>query len=318
MESVTQKPRLTPRDFFLYLGALATLYWSAGSLLALLFAIVDTKFRDELHYYFDPYSGGIRFAIASLVVVFPISLVLFRAIKRDALAAPQKFLLPLRRWLYSITIFVTAAALAGDVIALLNSFLGGELTTRFVLKVLAVLLVAGLVFWYCLLEIRVKPDVPSRVRNEFLWGTALLVLAAIVYGFVVMGSPATIRTLRFDEQRVNDLQNIQWQAVNYWQQKGRLPQSLSELEDPLSGYRNPADPRTGESYEFIRGEGNTFELCAVFELARSERGASVPSPHPIKARFEALYNENWEHEAGRTCFERTIDPERYPPSPKTR
>lgn len=310
------KPKLTPKDFFLYVGALITLYWSAGSLIALLFTTIDTVFRDELQYYVDPYSGGIRFAIASLVVVFPLSLVLFRAIKKDTLANPQKFLLPLRRWLYALTIFITAAALLGDLIALINSFLGGELTARFVLKVLSVLLVAGIVFWYCLLEIRVRPEAPVGVRKEFLYGTALLVLAAIVYGFIVMGSPAAIRKLRFDERRVQDLQNIQWQIVNYWQQKGRFPKELAELEDPISGYRNPTDPRTREPYEFVLGEGNSFELCATFELSSNGGSTRISAPHPIKARLEKLFNEDWKHGAERTCFERTIDPELYPVRPK--
>lgn len=307
------KPKLTPKDFFLYIGALATLYWSAGSLLALLFAIVDAQFRDELQYFVDPYSGGIRFAIASLVVVLPISLFLFRAIKKDALANPQKFLLPLRRWLYAITIFVTAAALAGDLIALLNGFLGGELTTRFVLKVLSVFVVAGFVFWYCLLEIRVKPEMAPRIRKEFLWGAPLLVLLAVVYGFVVMGSPNTIRKLRFDERRASDLQSLQWQIVNFWQTKQRFPKVLAELEDPLSGYRVPADPRTKEPYEFSLGEGYAFTLCANFELPSSERTLIIAKSYPADG-----FSENWEHQAGRTCFERTLDPERYPPYAKTR
>ncbi len=305
------KPKLTPKDFFLYLGALATLYWSAGSLIALLFTIVDMKFRDELQYYVDPYSGGIRFAIASLIVVFPVSLALFRALKKDALAHPEKFLLPLRRWLYAITIFATAAALIGDLIALLNGFLGGELTARFALKVVSVLAVAGIVFWFALLEVRMKPDVPARVRSEFLWGTPLLVLAAVLYGLAVMGSPATIRKLHFDERRVSDLQNIQWQIVNYWQQKGRFPKSLADLEDPISGYRNPMDPRSKQPYSFTLGEGYVFELCAAFELPSNERSRSIAKPYPSDG-----FSENWEHGSGRVCFERVIDPERYPVRPK--
>ena len=55
-----------------------TLYWSAGALIALLFRIIDTVFKDRLDYYLDPYSSGIRFALASLIVVFPLSLFLFR------------------------------------------------------------------------------------------------------------------------------------------------------------------------------------------------------------------------------------------------
>lgn len=312
----TDRPKTTPRDFFLYVGAMVTLYWSAGSLIALLFRSIDTVLRDQLEFYLDPYSSGIRFAIASLIVVFPISVILFRIIKREALADPRKLLLPIRRWLYALTIFITGAALAGDVIALLSSFLGGELTARFVLKVISVLVVAGLIFWFCLTEIRMSSASPARVRREFLYFAPLLVLAAIIYGFVVMGSPMSIRALRFDERRIQDLRSVQWQIVNYWQQKGRFPKSLADLEDTISGYRNPTDPRTKESYEFTLGEGYSFELCAAFELpSRSDSGALI-GPHPIKARLELAYDENWEHAAGRVCFERTLDPERYPSRPK--
>src|SRR3989338_6000575 len=174
-----EKPKVTPKDFFLYFAAMITLYWSAGSLLALLFRIVDTVFKDDLNYYFDPYSSGIRFAIASLIVILPISILLFRALKKDVLENPIRLSLPLRRWLYALTIFITAVALVGDIIALLNSFLGGKLTVRFMLKALSVFVVAGIVFWYCLLEIRTRPEMPAKMRKEFLFGVPLLALAAI-------------------------------------------------------------------------------------------------------------------------------------------
>lgn len=51
-----------------------------------------------------------------------------------------------------------------------------------------------------------------------------------------MGSPAQQRTWRLDDKRVNDLQNIQSQVINYWQQKEKLPMTLSELSNPMTGY----------------------------------------------------------------------------------
>src|SRR3989344_1321840 len=216
-----ERQKTTPRDFFLYLGAMVTLYWSAGSLIALFFTIIDAIFKDQLNYFFDPYSSGIRFAIASLIVVFPVSVLLFRSIKGDVMGEPAKLLLPIRRWFFAFTVFLTSAALIGDIIALLNTFLGGEITTRFVLKVASVIVVAGLVFWYCFLELRTKPEAPAVVRKEFLWGAPILVLAAVITGFAVMGSPSAIRALRFDERRVQDLGSIQWEIVNYWEQKSK-------------------------------------------------------------------------------------------------
>jgi hypothetical protein len=55
-----------------------------------------------------------------------------------------------------------------------------------------------------------------------------------------------------------------------------------------------------------------FTLCATFETSDSEvsggKGATVPS----KAYPGEIGGGNWKHEAGETCFDRTIDPELYP------
>ncbi len=311
MEPTLSKPKTTPKDFFLYLGAMVTLYWSAGALLALLFTIIDTALHDALTYYADPYSSGIRFAIASLIVVFPISLYLFRAIKRDSAKDAGKLHLSVRKWLYSLTIFVTAVTLIIDLITILNSFLGGELTTSFVLKVLAVFVVAGLVFWYSLTELRATPQGGVSVRKEFMYGAPALVLLAVVYGFVVMGSPSRIRSLRFDTDRVSALQTIQWQLVNYWQQKGKLATTLVDLEDPISGFKVPVDPQTQAPFEFIPGAKNAFQLCATFEMESTGSTAS-----PMLTKPYGAGEDSWMHKAGRVCFDRTIDPELYPVRPK--
>ncbi len=311
MEPSVPKQKTTPKDFFLYFGAMVTLYWSAGALLALLFTIIDTALHDALTYYADPYSSGIRFAIASLIVVFPISLYLLRTIKREITNDTGKLHLSVRRWLYSLTIFVTAVTLVIDLITILNSFLGGELTTSFVLKVLAVFVVAGLVFWYSLTELRITSEGSVSVRKEFMYGALALVFLAVIYGFIVMGSPSRIRSLRFDIDRVSALQTIQGQLVNYWQQKGKLATTLADLEDPISGFKVPMDPKTGAPYEFILGAKNAFQLCATFEQDSTSSTASSMYTKPYGAG-----EDSWVHKTGRTCFDRTIDPEFYPVRPK--
>ncbi len=170
-------------------------------------------------------------------------------------------------------------------------------------------------FWYALLEIRLKPEKPIALRTPFIIGSLVAVLAAIVWGFVVMGSPFTVRKLRMDERRVSDLQSIQWQIVNFWQQKERFPKLLAELEDPLAGYKVPSDPETKSTYEFSLGEGYSFTLCADFTLPSGAQSRSIAKPYPMG---EGALAENWEHPAGRACFERTLDPDRYPPYAKTR
>ena len=114
--------------------------------------------------------------------------------------------------------------------------------------------------------------------------------------------------------------NIQWQIVNYWQQKEVLPTSLSDLEDPISGFVAPVDAQTEEAYEYAATGKLSFELCANFNAETQTNSSSVSRPiaAPIPASVEGkdFASDTWQHGAGRTCFERTIDPQRYPPYPK--
>src|SRR3989344_532301 len=267
------KPKVTPKDFFLWAGAMVALYGSVISFIGLLFEYINRTFPDPLEYYVDPYSGGIRFAMASLIVLVPVTIILLRLIRRDIAREPIKNELWVRRWALMLTVFVAAAAVVGDLITLINYFLGGDLTTRFILKVVVLLLVAGAVFLHFLADLRgYWKENPSRAQQVGI-GAGALVLVAIISGFFILGSPMEMRLVRFDTQKVSDLQNIQWQVVNYWQQKEKLPASLEELQDPLSGYT-------------------------------------------VTAVDKGLDGDSWQHGMGEVCFDRTIDPERYPPFSK--
>jgi len=310
--------RTTPLDFFLVLGMIAALYVSVGSLLTLLFDIINYQFPDALAYYADPYSGSMRFAVASLVILFPIYLLITWYLDRDYTTYPEKRVFAVRRWLIFFTLFIAGVGVIIDLIVLINTFLGGEITTRFILKVLAVLAVAGGVFWYYILDIR--RDIRPRL---FMMLSGAFVLISIVGSFFIMGSPTTQRDYRFDARRVSDLQQLQWQVANHWQQKEKLPLALSELEDALQGIIIPKDPETGIPYEYriVPGKNLTFELCATFAQPSRDlkgRGAydgiGMSSPYPRGGGFDdAPY---FKHGEGKGCFERTIDPDLFPPHPE--
>lgn len=312
------RPKTTPKDFFLWAGAMVALYVSVFSLITLYFEYINYTFPDALEPYLDPYSGAIRFAMASLVVLFPVFLLLMRLIRNDIVRSPEKRDLWVRRWALFLTVFVAGAAIAIDLITLINYFLGGDLTTRFVLKVAVVLLVAGAGLMHFLADIWGNwLKYPERARMVG-WATAALILLSIAAGFFIMGTPGQIRLYRFDEQKTSDLQNIQWQVVNYWQQKERLPATLAELSDPISGFVVPVDPQTGESYRYERISALSFALCATFNAENRSVSTSYPIARPVPIGVEKGIGveDNWQHRAGEVCFKRTIDPERYPPFKK--
>jgi len=312
------KPKVTPKDFFLWAGAMVALYGSVISFITLLFEYINHTFPDPLlDYYIDPYSGGIRFAMASLIVLVPVTIILMRYIRKDIARDPAKNDLWVRRWALVLTVFLAGAAVVGDLITLINYFLGGDLTTRFGLKVLVLLLVAGGVFLHFLADLRGYWNAnPGRAKQVGI-GAGIAVLASIIAGFFILGSPMEMRLIRFDYQKVSDLQNIQWQIINYWQQKESLPAAIEDIEDPLSGYLVPRDPQTGEAYVYKRNSPLDFTLCATFNKEGIGDPYSYPS-RPISAvpGKSNMENGTWDHGAGEVCFDRSIDPERYPPYSK--
>lgn len=311
MEKENLKIKMSPKDFFLHIGAMVTLYITVFSLIALLFQYIEIIFPDRLDVYRDIYSSGVRFQIASLIVIFPVYLFITRLLNQDLRKNPEKQNLGIRKWLIYLTLFIAGGTVLVDFIVLLNTFLGGELTTRFIFKVLVVLIIVGNVFAYYFFDLKGKWEKEPKAAKTVAWAVSLVVLISIIGGFFLIGSPKTQRLMRFDQERVNDLQSIQWQIVNYWQQKEVLPNSLIQLDDPISSYIVPTDPQSGEEYTYRVTENLTFELCAVFNNESSGVGSTAPRAVKIAEPF-SLEGSNWQHGAGEVCFERTIDPDLYP------
>lgn len=303
------KPKVTPKDFFLWAGAMVSLYGGVIAFVSLLFDYISTAFPNPIregYYYGDPYFNSISRETATLLVLTPLFMALMRLIRREIARDPSRGEIWVRRWALMLTLFLAGAAMAIDVIIALTTFLQGEdLTAAFLLKVLVVLLVAGAGFLHFLADIRGYWQKESAKAKMVNWAVGVLVLAAIAAGFFIVGTPQDVRRLKQDAARVQDLQNIQWQVVNYWQQKGALPESIAALKDPISPSVIPSDPKTDQAYGYEKTGAMSFRLCADFE--RESMGEEGLVTRPLGNE-----NENWQHGSGRQCFDRTIDPELYP------
>jgi hypothetical protein len=304
--------KTTPKDFFLHLASTVVLYVSAISLLQLVFTSINYALPDKLGNYF--YASSIVWPISVLIVLTPLLYVLEYFIGRDARLMPEKRQIWIRRWRIYLTLFLTGATIAGDLIALINTFLNGEISSRFIWKVVSVLLVCALIFAYFILEKMSDETNKNKTTMKVLAGLGIVfVLIGIVAGFVIVGSPAKQRAIKFDNQRINDLSSLQYQITYYWQRNEKLPANLAALTDSISGYSAPIDPDTKSLYEYNPKGGMAFELCANFTLpynAASNMGRGDVMSYPYPAGAE---QSNWNHPAGHSCFERTIDPTIYPP-----
>ena len=147
------KPYFSARETFMYLLLFVCLYISAFNFGALLFNFINRWLPDLQNYGMADVSG-IRMSVASLIVAFPLYLwltsIMLGAIRKNSENKSSK----IRKWLTYLTLFVAAGVIIGDLITLLYNLLGGELTLRFMLKVLTVLVIALLIFGYYLWDLR--------------------------------------------------------------------------------------------------------------------------------------------------------------------
>jgi hypothetical protein len=152
------RPYLSAREAFMYLVLFGTLYASAFNLGSLIFDFINIAFPDAAQQSFEGYGQyvreSIRWSISWLIVAFPVFLYLSWLTERDVSRDPVKRASKVRRWLTYLTLFAAACALLGDFATLVYNVLGGELTVRFLLKVLTVGVIAGTAFVYYLRDLR--------------------------------------------------------------------------------------------------------------------------------------------------------------------
>jgi hypothetical protein len=280
------------KDAFFYLLAFSTLAtWTIG-LGSLSFSLIDQWLADTLFSagYNQAYETyGIATAMASILVAFPIYFLVTRTIIRDVRSHPEKLNSSVRKWLTYMALVIAAGVFIGDLVAALTYLLRGEITSRFLAKAFAVLVISGGVFFYYYFGQRKPEDVEAHrgLGRDLSMAivSALVVMFMIILGFAQIGGPGAQRLLRGDEKRLQDLYLLSQQIANRARSNGNLPaHDLSELSGVAI-----SDPMTRVAYEYHLKEGSKYELCAIFSSA-SRNGTLASNP------------DAWSHPAGRYCF----------------
>ena len=140
------KSEFHAKEAFQYLVSFITLYISAVSFGALLYAFIDIALYDPSDYGMP--GAGIPMAISALIVAYPVYLYFTWRLFKEERQDFSRNISSIGRWLTYLTLAVTASVIIGDLIALIFTFLTGGLALRFLLKVLVVLLITGTIFLF--------------------------------------------------------------------------------------------------------------------------------------------------------------------------
>ena len=333
METTIKNEKLTPKFFFISLGVIVTLITSVSSFLILFFETLNYKFPDVLNsiyqYGYNIYSfDSIRSSLATLIIFFPAFVYVSYLWVKESREDIGHVNMTLRKWMIYLILFLATLLIVIDLVTLVRYFISGEITVRFILKVIGTLAVGTLVdFFYSQKMSSVDFNSERSKKTGHICGiiATFFVLGIIVWSFMIMGSPTYQRNLRLDQKRVDDLNNIQSQVINFYQQKGNLPVAFLDLTNPISGYSIPFDPEfaKGKIYEYIPTDVLSFQLCSTFTTLTPQgpnmvnvTGPALPVYDIKTTRAIGAYpngvNDSWNHGVGRTCFSRTIDPTLYP------
>lgn len=297
----------TAKHFVLQLGSLASLYLSLSFLLVLLFGLINIAMPDAADSYWeiDRAREGIKIGIAMTIVFFPAYLWLTRVVNKNRRLSSDHSYLGLTKWLIYLSLLVGGAVLLGDLVAVIMFYLEGDITTRFVLKAVSVLVVVGAAFQYYLMDVKgywLANEAKSKTAGLI---AGIVALSVVIAGFINVESPAEVRERKIDDEQVNDLQEIQWQIVDYLAINESLPESLGVLADE-QGVKVPNSPEGRPAYKYEVTEKG-FTLCATFVTDSLEDEYYFGRAYPVDTDKPAIVNpDNWQHGTGEHCFERVV------------
>lgn len=296
----------------MHLLNIVMLYVAAFGFGRLLFMMINFYYPDPLYPTYENYFDTMRWSISSIIVAFPSYILSSRYLFKEYKSEPEKKNLRVKTWLEYLTLFGTAVIILIDIMTLIYFLLGGEISIRFILKVLTVVFIAGLIFTYYLIIVRdtVEKKRRSIIRIIF-WLSTVAIVASIIGGYLSVGSPSQARSQQFDQRRVENLSSIQYEIINYWSRTRKLPATIDEMAN-INQTAYPTDPESGMPYEYIPTSSLTFELCATFNADKQQVQTGISKPYPVAVSgniYEQYYTK------GRYCFPYTIHPELYPVNP---
>lgn len=284
---------------FYYLLSLAALIFTALSVGMIVFGIIDKSVADALNY--NSYSNvdsQLKFAISALFIAAPIYYFLSRLINLGLKKKELDLDSPLRRWLTYFIILVASMIILGVFIGVINNFLSGNLTLRFLLQLASVLIIAVLVFSFYFYDIKRK-EIKARdmVIRFFAFGSGALVLAAFVAAWFFVTPPQIARAKRLDQNLINNIYQLENAVNSYYSQYGNLPATLEDLKnsDLYFDPKSALDPETKKAIEYRLEGDKKFSFCAVFRLASDGGNADAYTPgnKDHKAGYDCVNGQLW-------------------------
>ena len=282
---------------FFYMLSLVALVFMALSIGMIIFQIINKSLVDLINQYQGQYSPDqLKFAISALIISAPIFYVTVWQIYKNLFTGILGKDSDIRKWLTYFVLFVSSVVMIGWLIATINSFLGGELTLKFVLKSITAIAIAAAIFTFYLYDIK-REEVASKkdpVIRIYFYGSLAVVLAVFVASLFFVESPTQTRDRKYDITTLDKFERLDGAISTYFEENKKLPENLEILVDEFTyiSQDDLADQASEIKFDYKIIGDNKYELCATFRAANTSK-----EDYP-----DDYYRDRWPHEAGYQCL----------------
>lgn len=287
---------------FFYLLSLVGLLFVSLSTGMIIFQIINKYIVDviDTSNYFS--SSDLKFAISALIISAPVFYLTMKQIYKNLYSGELEKDSGIRKWLSYFVLLVSSVVMIGWLIATLNNFFDGELTTKFILKALTALSIAATIFSFYFYDIKREQtaEVKDKVIKIYFYASLLVIIISFIASLFVVESPTQTRNRKFDVVIINDFYAIDSALNSYYADKGKLPESLQELQAETIYLQDDVlkDSATNQFYKYQVIEDKKYELCATFKSANKNTNPND---------FESYADPRWLHEAGYQCIKNKIE-----------
>ena len=307
---MTQQNNAAKYAFYYILSLVALIFMSLSAGM-IVFQIINKNIADVINQYRGRFSPDqLKFAISALIISAPIFYFTAKQIFKNLFSGALDKDSQIRKWLTYFILLISSVVMTGWFIAVVNSFLDGELTLKFILKVLTAVGIAAIVFTFYLYDIKREnvAGVKDNVIRIYFYGSLALIIAIFVGALFIIESPRETRDRKMDNEVLLKLNRLDSSVRSYYVENEKLPVNFGELmiEFNYLDEDNFEDSVTGAKFEYTVKEAKIYEFCANFRASNNDESDA----------YKNLYGKEWEHDAGHQCFEKKIREEKIRLEPK--
>lgn len=289
---------------FYYMLSLVALIFTALPSGMIVFQIINKYISDSLDQFSGQFSAdSLKFAISALIIAAPIYYLVMRQIQKNLSAGELDKESAVRKWLTYFILFIAACITLGWFIALVNSFLNGELTFKFILKVITVTVITASIFVFYFYDIRreIAAGKKDRLVRIYFYGSLFAILAIFISALTMIDSPARTRDRNLDNLALDKFSRIESAANDYYSRHKKLPAKLADLLVNEGGNvflteKDLLNEVSGEKFQYQITGADSYELCATFKTSNKNEDNRLGVYGP----------QGWPHDAGWQCLKRTV------------